>query len=50
MREPSAALILIISLFVCCSSNRGTIEDATKAYTQGDYKTAYRLYKQLAVQ
>ena len=48
MRRPSAALILILSFFKCCSSNRGTIEDATKVYTQGDYKTAYRLNKSLA--
>lgn len=50
MRRPAAALILILSFFMGCSGNRGNIEDATKAYDQGDYKTAYRLYKQLAEQ
>ena len=48
MRRPAAAVILIISLFACCSDNRGTIEDANKAYDSGDYQTAYRLYKPLA--
>ncbi len=50
MRRTAAAVIPIISLFMCCSSNRGNIEDATKAYNQGDYKTAYRLIKPLAEQ
>jgi uncharacterized protein len=48
MRRRTAAFILIISLFMCCSDNRGTIEDANKAYDSGDYQAAYRLYKPLA--
>jgi TPR repeat protein len=50
MRRPAAAFILIISLLVCCSDNRGTIEDAEKAYNSGDFHTAYRVYKPLAEQ
>jgi len=50
MRRTAAAVILIISLFMCCSDRRGTIEDAEKAYDRGDYQTAFRLYKPLAKQ
>lgn len=50
MRRTAAVVILIFSIFMCCSSNRGNIEDAAKAYEQGDYKTAYRLIKPLAEQ
>jgi len=50
MRRTAAAVILIISLFVCCSEKLVTIEDADKAYDRGDYKTAYRFLKPLAEQ
>jgi len=48
MRKYAAALVLIISLFMCCSGNRGTIEDANRAYNVADYQNAYRIYKLLA--
>src|SRR3990172_4004093 len=50
MRRPSAALILIISLFITGLAIAGPFEDATKAYYIGDYETAYRLIKPLAEQ
>jgi len=50
MRRTAAVVILILPLSMCCSSNRGNIEDAAKAYDQGDHKTAYRLIKSLAEQ
>jgi hypothetical protein len=50
MRRPSAALILIISLFMAVPAIAGPMEDAEKTYKQGDYKTAYRLIKPLAEQ
>jgi hypothetical protein len=48
MRRPSAALILIASLLsflMACPILAGPIEDSTKAYLRGDYKTAYQLIK-----
>ena len=48
MRRPSAALILIFSLFMAVLVIAGPSEDATQAYDRGDYETAYRLNKSLA--
>jgi TPR repeat protein len=48
MQRPSAALILIASLLsflMVCPMLAGPIEDSTKAYRRGDYKTAYQLIK-----
>jgi len=48
MRRPAAALILIASLLSFLTARpilAGPIEDATKAYWRGDYKTAYQLIK-----
>jgi TPR repeat protein len=48
MRRPSAAFILIVSLLsflMACPILAGPIEDSTKAYRRGDYKTAYQLIK-----
>ncbi len=48
MRRPSAAFLLIASLLsflMACPILAGPIEDATKAYRRGDYKTAYQLIK-----
>ena len=48
MRRPSAAFLLIASLLsflMVCPILAGLIEDSTKAYRSGDYKTAYQLIK-----
>lgn len=50
MPRPSAALFLIIPLFIAGLAIAGPFEDATKAFIRGDYKTAYRLFKPLAEQ
>ncbi len=52
MRKPSAALILIASLFIFMAvpAIAGSFEDATNAYYLGDYETAYRLITPLAEQ
>jgi len=52
MRKPSAALILIASLFIFMAvlAIAGSFEDATNAYYRGDYETAFRLIAPLAEQ
>jgi TPR repeat protein len=50
MRITATVLILMISLFMAGSAIAGPLEDSTKAYKHGDYKTAYRLIKPLADQ
>jgi len=49
MRITATVLILIISLLMAGPAIAEPLEDATKAYEQGDYKTAYRLFGPLAV-
>lgn len=48
MRRTAAVVILIISLILVLPAIAGPLEDATRAYFQGDYKTAFRLFKPLA--
>ena len=50
MRITATVLILIVSLLMGAPAIAGPLEDATKAYDHGDYKTAYRLFKPLAKQ
>ena len=50
MRRRAAVIILIISLLITGLAVASPMEDAAKAYARGDYKTAYRLNKSLAVQ
>jgi len=50
MRITATVLILIISLLMAGPAIAGPLEDATKAYEHGDYKTAYRLFGPLAEQ
>jgi hypothetical protein len=50
MQGPSAALILIIFLLMAGPAIAEPFDDATKAYSRGDYETAYRLIKPLAEQ
>ena len=50
MRRPSAALILIISLFMAGPTIAGPFEDALEACDRGDHMTEYRLIKPLADQ
>lgn len=50
MRRHAAAFILIISLLITGPAIAGPFEDASKAYSRGDYETAYRLFKPLADQ
>ena len=51
MQRPYAALILtafLLFFLMACPMHAGPIEDATKAYGRGDYKTAYQLINPLA--
>ena len=50
MRNRAAVVILILSLLVAGPAIAEPLEDATKAYEDGDYKTAYRLFGPLAEQ
>ena len=50
MRRSAAAMILIISLFMANPAIAEPFEDATNAYINGDYETAYRLIKPSAEQ
>jgi hypothetical protein len=50
MRNPAAALILMISLLVTGPAIAGPFEDAASAYARGDFGTAYHLFKPLAEQ
>src|SRR5512135_1801276 len=50
MRITAIVLILIISLLMAGPAIAEPLEDATKAYEYGDYKTAYRLFGPLAEQ
>lgn len=50
MRRPSAALILIISLYMAGPTIAGSFEEALKACDRGDHKTEYLLIKPLADQ
>src|SRR5512134_1893782 len=50
MRISATVLILIIFLLMAAPAIAGPLEDATKAYEHGDYKTAYRLLRPLAKQ
>ena len=50
MQRPSAALILILSLFIACQAIAGPFEEALKACDRGDHKAEYSLIKPLADQ
>jgi len=50
MRITATVLLLIVSLLMAGPAIAGPLEDATKAYEHGDYKTAYRLFGPLAEQ
>ena len=50
MRTTSTVLILIISLLLVGPAIAGPLEDATKAYEEGDYEAAYSLFEPLAEQ
>ena len=50
MRRPTAAVILIISLFMSVPVIAGELNDGIASYDRGDYETAYRLIKPLAEQ
>ena len=50
MRRTATVLILILSLLFPGLAVAGPLEDATKAYEQGDYKDAYHLFGPLAEQ
>ena len=50
MRITATVLILILSLLMAGPAFSGPWEDATKAYEDGDYKTAYSLFEPLAEQ
>jgi uncharacterized protein len=50
MRITATVLILIISLHMAGPAIAEPLEDATKAYEYGDYKTAYRIFGPLAEQ
>ncbi len=50
MRRPSAALILIVSLFMAGPAIAGPFEDAMKACDRGDHKTEYGSIQSLADQ
>jgi TPR repeat protein len=48
MERPSAAFIVatfLLFFLVACPVFAGPVEDSTKAYRSGDYKTAYQLIK-----
>ena len=50
MRGTSVAVILIVSVLITGLAFAGPYEDATKAYKQGDYDTAFRLIEPLGKQ